>query len=116
MSAGLLDFYIEQGATYRHQLIWQDSAEALIDLTNYTARLQIRSDVKSAAALIDLTTENGGLTLGGVTGTIDIAITSAVTAAIDWINGVYDLEMISGSGDVIRLVEGCVQVSFEVTR
>lgn len=87
-----------------------------INLTGYTARMQIREDITSGTVLISLTTENGGITLGGVFGTITLLIMASVTAAIAWTTAVYDLEIISPSGIVTRLVEGRITVSPEVTR
>jgi hypothetical protein len=117
MSAGKLDITIEQGATFRKTLTWQDSAGAPIDLTGFTARMMIRQQLKDAAPLITLTTENGGITLGGVAGTIALYISDTDTEAMTIQKGVYDLELeAGGSGDVTRLVEGKVTMSLEVTR
>jgi hypothetical protein len=116
MSAGKLDLYIEQGATFKSQLIWKDATDTEIDLSGYTARLQVRPKALSDVLYIDLTTENGGITLGGVAGTIDMQIAAADTEAITWLKAKYDLELIDGTGFVTRLVEGEVKVSFNVTK
>jgi len=116
MSAGKLDIYIEQGATFQAQLIWKDALEALIDLSGYTARLQIRPKIASDILYIDLNTENNGIVLGGAAGTIDMSIAAVVTEAITWLRAKYDLELIDGSGFVTRLVEGDVTISFNVTK
>ena len=93
------------------------SPAALVNLTGYTARMQIREELASAAVLLSLTTENGGITLGGALGTIDLFISAADTTAITWEGGVYDLELVAPSTDVTRLIdESSVTVSFEVTR
>jgi len=54
----------EQGATYSKLFTLTNSAGDLIDLTGYTARLQVREKYSSEVKLLDLTTENGGITLG----------------------------------------------------
>lgn len=110
---------IDQGATFTHQFTWLDSLQIPIDLTGYTARMHMRADIDDATTLVELTTENGGISLGGVLGTIDLVIDSDVTAAFTWEYGVYDLEMISDAGPpeiVRRLVGGQVSVTPEVTR
>ncbi len=66
--------------------------------------------------LADLTTENGGITLGGASGTVDLYLSDAATAAMGWESGVWDLEIVHPSGDVTRLAEGSIGVSKEVTR
>lgn len=87
-----------------------------IDLTGYTARMQIRSDVDSDTVLVSLTTENGGITLGGTDGTVTLLISATATAALTWDEGVYDLELVSSGGVATRLVSGRIAVSDEVTR
>jgi hypothetical protein len=54
--------------------------------------------------------------LGDVAGTIDLFIADDETSPIDWLSGVWDLEVIHPGGDVSRPVGGAVAVSPEVTR
>jgi len=114
--AGKLNLVIEQGSRFDPVLTYKDSAKELVILTSYTARMQIRATKDAATALVDLTTENGGIVLGGVAGTIQIVIASDVTEAFTWTKGVYDLELISPSGYPSRLLEGSVKIRTEVTR
>lgn len=107
---------IYQGATFRKRLRWSAPSKTPVDLTGCTARMQVRTDFDSATALLNLTTENGGLTLGGAAGTVDLFISAGDTTAITWDGGVWDLEVVHPSGDVTRLAEGSVSVSPEVTR
>ena len=115
MPAGQYDITCDQGATFSRVITWKNSNGTPIDLTNYTARLQVRSNYPSSTVLLDLTTENGGITLGGVLGTITLAATATATAAIAADEYVYDLELITGS-NVTRVVEGSFTVTPEVTR
>lgn len=114
--AGYYDIKIDQGATYRQEFIWKDSAGDPIDLTSYTARMQIRRKVSSTAAEHEATTENSGIAITAGTGSVVVTISATDTAAFEFTKGVYDLELISGSGVVTRLLEGTVEVSPEVTR
>ena len=113
---GDYDFTIYQGATFARVITWKDEADALIDLTGYTARMHVRESVDADTAFITLTTENGGITLGGAAGSITLSISAATTAALTQTSGIYDLEMISGGGVVTRLLQGAVIISKEVTR
>ena len=115
MAAGKHNFTCEQGATFSRVITINDNNDALLNLTGYTARMQVRSLVDSASTLVDLTTENGGITLGGAAGTITLTINAATTAAITD-DGVYDLELEAGDGTVTRLLEGLFRLSKEVTR
>tara|TARA_R110000868_G_scaffold19150_4_gene82786 strand:+ start:5585 stop:5935 length:351 start_codon:yes stop_codon:yes gene_type:complete len=116
MAAVNYDITIEQGATFQLNLVWKDPNGTAINLTGYTARMQVREKVTSTTALISLTTENGGITLGGAAGTIAVVAAATATDDITVKRGVYDLELISSGGIVTRLIEGCVTISPEVTR
>lgn len=116
MPAATHDILIEQGATFKLSLVWKDSAGAPFNLTGYTARMQARGALTSNEVLLDLTSTNGAITLGGTAGTIDIKISATLTAALQAPRGVYDLEIVSPSGDVTRLIQGAFSVSKEVTR
>lgn len=117
MAAAKLKLLVEQGATFRKTLTWKAGTPAVpVDLTGCTARLQFRSEVTAAAPLVTLTTENNGIVLGGVLGTIELVITATATAGFTWTSAVYDLEIVFATGDVRRLIYGAVTVSPEVTR
>ena len=115
--AGKLNLTIEQGATFTKRLTWKaGSPSAPVDLSGCTARMQVRAKISDTAVLLELTTENDGITLGDEAGTIDLSVTAEQSAAITWKGGVYDLEIEFADGVVKRLVEGSITVSPEVTR
>jgi len=107
---------IDQGATYSQTLTWKDPSNIAIDLTGYTARMQIRGKRTSTSATMSLTTENGGITLGDSAGTIDLYISAIDSATLEVGTYVYDLELISPSNNVTRLLMGNFVVRGEVTR
>ncbi len=113
MTAAKLKLTIEQGSTFRKLFTWK--AGVPVDLTGCTARMQIRETIPSSVVLHSLTTENGGITLGGVAGTIALLIPATATAAFAWTSGVWDLEIVNGT-EVTRLLYGPVVVTQEVTR
>ena len=115
MPAGNYDIVCDQGSTFSRVLTWKNSNGTAIDLTNYTARMQVRANYPATTTVLSLTTENGGITLGGVAGTITLAASATATAAIAADDYVYDLELISGS-NVTRVVQGSFTVTPEVTR
>jgi hypothetical protein len=110
------DLEIKQGATLSLTATWKDSSGTAVNLTGYTARLQVRATYDSSSTILSLTSA-AGITLGGAAGTIAITATATVTAALTapW-SGVYDLELVSGGGEVTRLLEGTATVSPEVSR
>ncbi len=113
---GNYDITIYQGATFSRVLTWKDESGAAINLSAYTARMHLRESHDATSPFLTLTTENGGIALGGAAGTITLAISATDSAAIDEMAGVYDLELVSSGGVVSRLLEGNVLVSKEVTR
>lgn len=107
MTAGTWDLVIEQGATFTQTYTTTDPGWTW---DGWTARAQIRAlPADQGALLLDLTPY---LTVSGAA--VELAIPASATQALTR-NGVWDLEMVSGS-TVIRLLQGRATVSLEVTR
>jgi selenophosphate synthetase-related protein len=124
MIAGVYNINCQQGSTFDMLVtlrypdpdsIYTDPTYINWDLTGYRARMQIRKYVESATPMITLTTENERILLGGEAGTIQLMIRSEDTSAIQF-SGVYDLEIISPSNEVDRVLQGNFNLSYEVTR
>ena len=107
-----LDLTIYQGATWDRSLTWQSPAGTPVNLTGYTAAMQVRAR-RDVAPVLSLASGTG-ITLGGALGTIALAATATTTAAIPAGTYLYDLELTSGA-TVTRLVQGRVTVSPEIT-
>lgn len=120
MTAIRQNLVIEQGASFKFNIDWiQKDAVTPVDLTGFTARMHVRSDIDAIdPPLIIFTTENGRITLGGSAGTIQLDMTATDTAALSFTTGVYDLELVDtgGDGKVTRIIYGGVEVRPEVTR
>jgi len=92
------NFAIWKGATFRATItLYTDEGITLRDLSSHTAELIIR-DEPGGTPLVSLTTENGGITLGGAQGTINLYISATASASITWVSAVYDLTVAAGSG------------------
>lgn len=110
------DLCIQQWATYLQAFTWlspqviaNGSQQQLpVDLTGYTATLQIRPFPLATTILYDA---SSNITLGGPTGIITINIPASVTAGFTWWSGVYDLLLTSLAGTVTRFTQGNVTVS-----
>ena len=107
-------FQITNGATGTY--ISGGLAYAPVNLTGYSAALQIRSLPSDPTAVLSLATSGNGITITALTGQIDVHATAAQTAAIDEGTYYYDIEITSVSGIVTRIAQGQVVVSAEVTR
>lgn len=111
------DLTIPQGATWSQALVWKTGSPAsAVNLTGYSARMQLRVRPTSASFELELTSSNGRISLGTTNGTITLSLTATETAALEAGRYVYDLEMVSSGSVVTRLLEGTVTVSPEVTR
>lgn len=86
-----------------------------VDLSDYTADMQVRSAADSATVVIEFTTENGGLILNGVTGQVEIFMSAEDTAALDLGEFVYDLNIRSHAGWVTKILRGSFVVLDPVT-
>lgn len=109
-----LNLVCYQGASFDYQLTWLLNDEP-VDLTNYSARMQVRPSHASTAIALSLTSGTG-ITLGGTAGTIFIEATPEQTASLTANEYVYDLEMVAAGGAVTRLVQGEFEVDPEVTK
>lgn len=117
MAAFKVPFKILQGETCDQVTVWKTGTPAApVDLTGCTARMQVREEIASPVVLLELTTANGGIVLGGTAGTVRKFMSATETAAIQWTAGVYDLEIEFPDATVRRLMSGGVSVSKEVTR
>ena len=112
--AGIYNFTLDQGSTWTLQIIYNDPSGTPINLTGYTAEMQVRRKFDSDTPVLTLSTSNGGITIVPLTGTLNLLATDEQTA-IDAGFYVYDLELSIG-GTRTRLIQGQVTVSGEVTR
>jgi hypothetical protein len=109
------DLCIQQGATFRRVITWKADG-ALVNLTGYTARMQIRATAEAATSLIELTTANNRIALGGAAGTITLTISATDTAALTAGRAVYDLELVAPDATVTCLIGGVVTIPRNITR
>jgi hypothetical protein len=126
MRASRYSFIIEEGATFNLQINWTDSEGSPIDLTDYHARMQIRPSVESEQIILQLSSsiapDGTGISLNGSdgetpfeSGSIGIHIAASASEGLTFREAYYDLELVTYDV-VIRLLEGKVQLSKNVTR
>jgi len=113
--AGGYNFVISAGADFADQLTLKQNG-SVIDITGYTAQMQIRATTEATTTLADYSTDNGKLAINGPLGTITFAVSDTETAGYTFERGVYDLVLTSAGGVKSRILMGSVQVSPDVTR
>lgn len=114
ITPGAFDITAYQGADYDQSFTVTQGGTAL-NWSGYSARMQVREAADATATLLSLT-NGSGITLGGTAGTIDLAISNAQSAAIASGSYAYDLELISGSSAITRILQGSFNVVGNVTR
>lgn len=110
MVAETLPIKIERGANFDEQWTWADDSQVPIDLTGYSGSMIVHVIGSPGDVVLEATTANAKLALGGALGTIDIDFTAAETAAVSDGNYFYVLELTSGGGIVYRVAEGIAKV------
>ena len=123
MAAGKYSFVIEQGSTTNFSIVYADSTGTPVDLSQYSAKMQIRPYPGSNDVIVTLSSSlNGdgtGLNMSSsISGSIGIYIASCTSSMFNFNEASYDLDIISGSGAcpyVNRILEGKVKLSKEVT-
>lgn len=106
---------IDQGADWFFNVTYEQPAGTPVNITSYTAALQLRSLPETPTAVLSLTT-GSGITITGPSGLVAVHATAAQTGAIISGDYYYDLEITSPQGIVTRLVQGQALVNPQVTR
>jgi hypothetical protein len=115
MTAGIYNATIDQGATWSVTVTYKDSNGAPINLTGYTAAMQVRQQYSSTDADLTLTSPSGGIVITPLTGVIVITMSATQTLSLSEGFYVYDVELTSGTFKD-RMMQGQLTVAPEVTR
>jgi hypothetical protein len=125
--AGNYNMTCQQGSTFRRSIEIEQPDLAAdptgntfipFDLSGYSARMQVRRTIDSANFLLELSTQNGALTInpsGTAPNQIYIDVSASVTASVNT-SGVYDIEIVNPDGTITRVLQGVFNLSPEVTR
>lgn len=106
---------IDQGADWFFNVTYENPAGTPVNITSYTAALQLRSLPESTTAVLSLET-GSGITITGASGLVAVHATATQTGAIIAGDYYYDLEITSPQNVVTRLVQGQAIVNPQVTR
>lgn len=98
---------IKRGDTWRATFDWQDSDGNAIDLTGCSARLHLRKKPRQVEIAgttypveLDLTSPDGGITVTGSEGKVEVEATASQTKNLDPESHVTDLEITFPDGTV----------------
>lgn len=112
MPAGKYDFVIEQGATFTLTLTLTRPNKLPLNLTGYQVKAVLKRPPPdtSRIAVITSTIQNPPSD-----GKIVLSIPYTETKQMNFINGIYDVVLKAPTGEVVRVLQGKVTFSPEVT-
>lgn len=122
MAASQYDFKIEQGSSFKLQLVYKDSNSNPINLSGYCARLSWKTNLNQAQSF---TTENSDystykfqLDTPTTDGKLTFFLPASTTNGFDFASAKYDLELqtptdlYSGGGrEVLRILFGNINLT-----
>lgn len=108
-----LNLNFDKGSYFSKTIRVLNSDGTPYDLTGSTALMQVRETYEDVVAL-ELSSVTGGLIIDSVDSTIEIVI--PVNSNLIYKKYVYDLEVVDSNSKPIRVVQGVINVSPEVTR
>lgn len=110
------DIEIRQGATFQIALAYRDPDGKPIDLSGFSAQMQIRDRV-GGRVLAELSSANGRITIEPAEGRLHVEIPRSITKNMALSTpGVYDLFITSEQDFAVCVVEGKVTFRPSVTR
>ena len=114
MAAGIYNFTIEQGTTFKRTFKYKDSTGTAISLESHAIRMQIRKTVESSSPELSITESDGNGTPATSfdvsttnTNEFELTISKEDTTAMSFNTAVYDIEIQDPqAGVVTRLLQG----------
>lgn len=117
MTAGIWNAIMDQGSIFTLQVTYEDNTGTPINLTNNTAKMQLRSQPNDLDAALTLSSANGDIVITPLTGVISITASSTETGAVDEGTYFYDLEVTDTvTSEVTRIIQGQIVVTAQVTQ
>lgn len=112
--ADKVDITIEQGATWWYEITLTEDDGSAMDLTGYRCDMWLKRNYRQDEADLELSSTTNEITITPGTGVITFELDEENT---ELLNGqyIYDIKLTSGGGDVIRLLQGNVYTSPQVT-
>ena len=109
--AAKVNITVDQGADFIYNVFLVDSGGSPVDLDGFTGRCQFRTSYSSPNyANVNVSLNDPS------TGAILLTMNSASTANLTSTRYVYDVEVISNTSIVSRIMEGIITVNPNVTR
>lgn len=112
-----VNFKVVQGDTFSIAVNYKNPDGTAIDLVDYTARMDIRDVPGGRVLCASATEENGGISINGSAGQINIQFTPTQTKKFTIPNAAHQLQIIhNDTNKKITLVTGHIKVSPSVIK
>jgi hypothetical protein len=110
-----VDYEEFEGDTLEMSFTWKDSAGDVIDISAYTAAMDIKASSADVTSLLTLT-NGSGITLAATSPNLLVTVTNVQTATLGKGKYVYDIELTEPSGKVNTLISGVIVLIRSVTQ
>lgn len=113
MSINTVNLDIDVATDYYIETLYEDDLTKLpMDLTGYSAIMKIRPSWDDPVVFQTLSSNNGRIMLGGITGKILVHLLPEDTdpSNIAWTRAVYDIVLTDSNGIIFKLVSGMINL------
>jgi len=111
MSSAYQNLLLEQGTTFLVSIVLDDIYGDNYNLTNFLATSQMRKSYYSSNGMVTFSTS-----IDVPTATISLSLPANTTSNLIPGRYVYDTKITDNSGNVVRVLEGIIDVSPSVSR
>jgi len=100
-----MNITVDKNTTYSQDILWETSAGAPVDLTNYHAYMQVRTS-SGNVLILDLSDTTYGLIINVGLSKITISLTPTETASLNAGIYIYDLLTLAPDGTKTKIIGG----------
>jgi hypothetical protein len=113
--AGQKNWEIDQNTTFTFTIEYKDENDAPIDLTDCSAKLQVRDTKGGSKLAFSLTSPAGGIIIDEPNGRLTIKMTPTQTNKLFYPKSSYDIMLTDSNLNKTKLLEGFITLSRSVT-
>jgi hypothetical protein len=114
MNPGRYNLTVYKGTTFQLKPVWKIGGVP-VDLTGYTADMQVRA-ATDTSIIVELSTTNGRITIDPAYGRVNLYISATDTAALTAGNYQYDLNLTNTvDSTVYKILQGAFTIAASVT-
>ena len=113
--AGQKNWEIDQNTTFTFIIEYKDENDAPIDLTDCSAKLQVRDTKGGSKLAFSLTSPAGGIIIDEPNGKLTIKMTPTQTNKLFYPKSSYDIMLTDSNLNKTKLLEGFITLSRSVT-